>query len=204
MNFVSAYCLISNHSVRMNRDILFSKNENEQDDFAKQIYKNFKIDYSKFYKMDLLSKIAFLGVEILKMKYPPIKNYRDDEIALFFSNSVSSADVDMKFQKSYSEENSPSPALFVYTLPNILIGEIAIRNKWFGENLFTILSNFDAEFFVQQCDIFLEKKAKACLCGWVNVLDKSIEAFIFFIEKNKTEQNNLELNSETLIKLYKQ
>lgn len=203
MSFITAYCRISKKLVTVNGEIIFRKDEASTDDFSKQIYKNFKLDYSKFYKMDLLSKFAFLGIESLKKHCTPITEYADDEIALLFSNSVSSADTDIKFQKSYMEQGSPSPSLFVYTLPNILIGEIAIRNKWFGENLFTILPNFGSEYFTAQCNIFLEKKAKAVLCGWVNILGENLDAFIFFVEKTNTNKINFPLNSETLLMLYK-
>ena len=203
MNFITAYCHISKESVSMNGETILRKDETTTDDFIKKIYKNSKLDYPKFYKMDMLSKFAFLGTEILKNHCAKIIEYTDDAIALLFSNSVSSADTDIKFQKSYQVERSPSPALFVYTLPNILIGEIAIRNKWFGENLFTILPNFDSAYFTMQCNIILEKKAEAVLCGWINVLDENIETFIFFAEKKHPQKMNLPLNSETLSILYK-
>lgn len=204
MNYITAYCRISKVGVSVNGEIIFKKDEHSSDDFAKQIYRNSKLDYSKFYKMDTQSKYAFLVTEILKSRYKKITEFADDAIALFFSNSVSSVDTDIKFQKSYIEEGSPSPSLFVYTLPNILIGEIAIRNKWFGENLFTILPNFDSEYFVTQCNIVLKKKAEACLCGWINIFDDEIEAFIFFAERGDSQKMGLPLNSQTLSILYKQ
>ena len=37
----------------------------------------------------------------------------------------------------------PSPALFVYTLPNIVSGEISIRNKWGGESSAYVLASYD-------------------------------------------------------------
>lgn len=203
MNFITAYCRISNEVVIVDGEIIFRKDEASTDDFLKQIYKNFKLDYSKFYKMDMLSKFAFLGTEILKCHCKRIAEYSDDEIALLFSNSVSSADTDIKFQKSYQEESSPSPSLFVYTLPNILIGEIAIRNKWFGENLFTIFPKFDSDFFTNYCNILLSKNTEACLCGWINILDENPDTFIFLVEKENESKFNFSLNSETLSILYK-
>jgi len=203
MSFITAYCRISKELVIVNGEIIFRKDEISADDFTKQIYKNSKLDYSKFYKMDLLSKFAFLGTEILKAHSKKITEYGDDEIALLFSNSVSSADTDIKFQKSYLEEGSPSPSLFVYTLPNILIGEIAIRNKWFGENLFTIFPKFDSDFFANYCNILLSKNTEACLCGWINILDENVDVFLFFVEKTEVNRINSPLNSEALSILYK-
>ena len=37
----------------------------------------------------------------------------------------------------------PSPSLFVYTLPNIVAGEIAIRNKYAGETSAFVLEKYD-------------------------------------------------------------
>ena len=84
------------------------------------------------------------------------KSFKDDEIALLFGNNHSSAETDIQFSNSYKDGNSASPALFVYTLPNILIGEIAIRNKWYGENLFTVYPKFNAELFEKNITLLAE------------------------------------------------
>lgn len=182
MSFISSYCHISNKTVSVNGKAFFSADKPDSN-LTKEVYKQLGIDYPKFYKMDTLSKVAFLGVEILKKQYPQISDFKDDEIALLFGNKHASAETDIQFLNSYKDGNSASPALFVYTLPNILIGEIAIRNKWYGENLFTVYPKFNAELFEKNCTLFLTGKTKACLCGWVDVLGDSIEAFLFFVEK---------------------
>ena len=153
--------------------------------------------------MDQLSKIAFIGTELMKQANPEISKYGENDIALLFSNSRSSADTDIKFQESYQNGGIPSPSLFVYTLPNILIGEIAIRNKWYGENMFTISSIFDSEYYANYCNILIKKNAEAALCGWINVDDDKIEAFFFFVTKKDIKQLNLPLSSEKLKKIYK-
>ena len=107
-----------------------------------------------------MSKIGIVGVELLKSQNDKIAQYADDQIALVFANKNSSAKTDLKFQKSYQEKNAPSPSLFVYTLPNILIGEIAIKNKWYGENIFTVAENFDAPFFENYCNILIPAKSQ--------------------------------------------
>ena len=199
MTGFGTYCHINNHTVKVNGKTVFNKQENAEDDWARQIYKYLKIDYPKFYKMDALSKFTILGTEALKANHPEINNYGDDEIALIFSNCNSSADADIQFQNSYVVDKAPSPSLFVYTLPNILIGEVAIRNKWYGENLFFIRKEFDAAFFKSYCDILLAGNTKACLCGWVESLNNETDVFLFFVEQTKT----LPLSVETLNNLYK-
>ncbi len=153
--------------------------------------------------MDLMSKIGVIGSEILKSQNGKIVDYDDDEIALVFANKNSSANTDVKFQQSFKENGSPSPALFVYTLPNIVLGEIAIKNKWYGENIFVVSENFDPEFYENYCNILIPSKAMACACGWVNVLNDSIEAFFFFVEKEASTEDSLPLTSNNLLNLRK-
>lgn len=201
MNFISSYSFIKNDSVNVD-GIVFHTAETGVNDLMKATYKKLNLDYPKFYKMDMLSKIAFIGVEILKNQYPAISNYQEDEMALLFSNRNSSADADIKFIKSYQQDGAPSPALFVYTLPNILIGEIAIRNKWYGESLFVIYPEFSPDFLSAYSNIFLSKKAKGCICGWVNVLEKDVECMLFFVEKTDARKSGLLFTSETIKNIY--
>ena len=153
--------------------------------------------------MDLMSKIGIIGIELLKANNEHLDNYSDDALALIFANKNSSAATDKKFQKSYREKGSPSPSLFVYTLPNILIGEIAIKNKWYGENIFVVANQFDPVFFENYYKILIPKKAEACICGWINVLANKIEAFLFTLEQEDSTGLNLPLTSNNLLNLRK-
>ncbi|MBC7864989.1 MAG: hypothetical protein IAF38_18590 [Bacteroidia bacterium] len=204
MNHLSSYCHISTKEIVTDKGaLLFDNTEGlEVNDFLKTVYKKLAIDYPKFYKMDSLSKAAFLGVELLKKENAALAEYADDEIALLFANSNASEDTDKKFVNSYAEEHAPSPSLFVYTLPSILMGELAIRNKWYGESLFVILQKFDAAFFADYCNMILLRNAKACICGWIEITEGKTEAFIFLAEKNGNE-NNTPLTKQTIEKIYK-
>jgi hypothetical protein len=74
----------------------------------------------------------------------------------------------------------------VYTLPNILIGEICIRNKITGENAFLVSDHFDPGKVIESVKLLLDKDyAQACLCGWVEVLGDQFESALFLIEKEK-------------------
>lgn len=201
INYISAYCRLNNQLVSVNGKVIFNNEETSGEDWPKQLYKNMMIDYSKFYKMDVLSKLAFLGTEILKTNHAGINGYDDDEIALIFSNCNSSADVDIKFQNSYLKDEMPSPALFVYTLPNIMMGEIAIRNKWYGENIFFLCEKFDAALLANYCSILLAGNAKACLCGWIESVNERTDAFLFFVEANN-DSKDLNLTIKNLDNLY--
>jgi hypothetical protein len=86
----------------------------------------------------------------------------------------------------------PSPALFVYTLPNITIGEISIRNNFKGENAFFIFEQFDAGFIGQYVSSLLNNNnLQVCICGWVELLKEEYKAALFLVEKVKKEEVTL-------------
>jgi hypothetical protein len=150
--------------------------------------------------MDALSQAGFLASELIKRAYPEmVTAYKDDEIAMVFANQSSSADTDLRFQRSYEQNGAPSPSLFVYTLPNIVLGEIAILNKWYGENMFAVLPKFAPDFFVNYSRILMSAGSKAVLGGWIGIMEKQINVFLFFVENDG--EDGLEFNSENLSEL---
>ena len=77
----------------------------------------------------------------------PEKVYKPEDIGVVLANANSSLDTDIKYFETVKD--IASPALFVYTLPNIVIGEICIRHNFKGENAFFIFEEFDAGFIQQ-------------------------------------------------------
>lgn len=159
---------------------LVRENSSETLDWKKELYDNLSLDYPKFHKMDALAKMAFLSLHFIQDKVD-FGKYKDDEIAMLFANSGSSISTDIKFESSYKDKGSPSPSLFVYTLPNILTGELAIFKKWYGENIFFIQEKFDAEFFLEQINFYFSGHSTACLSGWVDAKENLEECFLFFV-----------------------
>lgn len=136
--------------------------------------------------MDNLSKLGWLAAEILLQDGFKKDNYQPEEIGVILANSNSSLDNDLKYADTIKE--FPSPAVFVYTLPNIVIGEICIRHKLKGEHAFFIQDTFNAEFIAQQASYLLDKNIfQACICGWVEVLEQDYKACLFLVEKKKEE-----------------
>lgn len=173
------YCKLTANKVIVNGEVLSFSNVGE---WKKNIYSELELEYPKYYKMDDLSKMTILAVELLLRKNPEL-SFEEDELTLIFANQAASERTDNKFIESYKEAGNPSPSLFVYTLPNILTGELAIKHKWYGENVFFISKNFDADLYKQQINRYFSTGSEACLCGWVNT-DKD-EAFIFLVDKTK-------------------
>jgi len=164
----------------------------EEGNWTKALYTSLELSYPKFYKMDSLAKMAFLSLQMME-KEVSLSEMETSDVALIFANSSSSQATDLKFIDSYTEKGSPSPSLFVYTLPNILTGEISIFKKWYGENIFFIDENFNAEFFIDQINFYLRKGSNACLCGWVNAMNDTEECFLFYVtnEEGKITENEL-------------
>jgi hypothetical protein len=199
MSFITAYCRISETDCFLNGSLALSKDAQSGDSWFKQLYKELAVEYPKFYKMDLLAQAGFIGSELIKrVSGDLIHAYQDDEIALLFANSEASADTDVRFKETYLQSKTPSPSLFVYTLPNIVLGEIAIRNKWYGENMFAVLPKFTPDFYVQYGRILLSSGSKAVLGGWLGILDGRIEVFIFLVEQGN--RTGLPFTNENVIK----
>ena len=103
-----------------------------------ELYRRFVGDYPKFFKMDTLSRLGFIAAELL-LKQPAAGNQQPID-AVILANRSASIKNDRDYLATITEGNYyPSPALFVYTLPNIVTGEIAIRHQIQGETSFYIL-----------------------------------------------------------------
>jgi len=167
-------CVISNNAVVKNGEQLFAADTGSLQAFLLQVYNHFEINYPKFYKMDSISKLGWLAAELL-LKDAVINNMQPEDMAIVLQNANASLDTDIKYYDTVS--NMASPALFVYTLPNIVIGEISIRNNFKGENAFFIFDEFNAGFLYTYVNNLLNTgKAKYCICGWVDVLGESYKA----------------------------
>lgn len=134
---------------------------------CRAIYKEMGLDYPKFYKMSALSKLGFLAAEML-LEGLDLGRFDPDRICLFLANTSSSLHTDGKYQESLKQ--TPSPATFVYTLPNILIGEICIRHGIHGEGLFFIREEQGKDFVREQSRLAMEEgSCDLALAGWVEV-----------------------------------
>ncbi len=143
--------------------------------FIREAFKRLDSPNMKFYKMDDLSKLGYLTASYLLSDQ--ILPSEDSAIVLW--NHSSSLDTDLKHNNSIigEEPTGASPSVFVYTLPNIVMGEIAIRFGIKGENTFFIQDDDDNSseeygrkllssgrfkyVVVGKCDYFKEKYSAA-------------------------------------------
>ena len=188
--YITASCSLSKGIVRKNEEVLFKNEAVSAADFLMSVYKRFGIDYPKFYKMDNLSKLGFLATEILLNGNFDRNNYTANEVGIVFANANASLDADLNYWQSV--KNIPSPALFVYTLPNIVIGEICIRNGFKGENAFFVQEEFDipfTEFYVN--DLMARHNLSACICGWTDIIGQQYKSVLYLVEKIKRDSSQL-------------
>jgi hypothetical protein len=133
--------------------------------------------------MDMLCKLGFLAVEFLLKNEQHEEKYGETETGLVFSNAHASLDVDLKYAKTI--HTGASPALFVYTLPNIVIGEIAIRHRFKGENAFFVFKQFNGNFITEYVNgLFDNQLINTCICGWVDIFQEDYRAILFLVEKD--------------------
>jgi hypothetical protein len=149
--------------------------------WKKDLYNQLEINYPKFHKMDNLSKMVILAMEIIVSKSENGIPFKEENVSLVFANLNSSSKTDVKFIET-CEKGSPSPSLFVYTLPNICMGELCIKNKWYGENTFLIQNNFDLSELENEAEMFLKKGAKWSVIAWVEDYEKE-ECKMFIYKK---------------------
>jgi 3-oxoacyl-[acyl-carrier-protein] synthase-1 len=150
--------------------------------------------------MDNLSKLGWLASEILLKDSFQKEKYQPEDVGLILANANASLDSDQKYLKSV--EDIASPALFVYTLPNIVTGEICIRNNFKGEDAFFVAEKFDANFTANYVNNLLnDDTLQACICGWVDVIDEDYKAALFLVEKQHGA-NAILFNADNMNELF--
>ena len=144
------------------------------------LYKQHIGDYPKFYKMDGLCRLAFVASELLlqdfrkaetgKAERAEASEVTSTDVLIFNRNSSIASDREHIATISDPGNYYPSPSVFLYTLPNILTGEIAIRNGFTGETSLFIAEDGGV------CDEILEASmastdASRILAGWIDYRD---------------------------------
>lgn len=154
-----------------------------------EMYREKGISYPKFFKMDILSKSGFLAAEEVLGAAGLRNEEPKPDMGIVLVNSTSSSADDVAFQRGLKdEEYFPSPALFVYTLSNIVCGEIAIRNRILGETSFYIDSAPCPERMIRYVKwTFADEMINKVLLGWVEVFEGGRNVTMMLVEKDSAE-----------------
>ena len=131
--------------------------------------------------MDKLCKWAWVAAEYLfQGDTLPYAGLDKNRVGVYLATAHGCIDVDKRYLDGIA---MPSPALFVYTLPNIMLGELCIRHGFKGEQLCMMEERFDAEELFFSVKGMLERGMEGCLCGWVDIYDEQYDVCLFWVTK---------------------
>lgn len=178
---------ITNSSVRIDGQPLQLQCQGRE--MLVEVYKTFIGAYPKFYKMDGLSRLGFVATELLLQTErggkPSDESIPRDDRAVILFNTTSSIVADRSYWATVCAPNDiPSPSHFVYTLPNIVTGEIAIRNLYRGETSFYILPERDDAIMTKIIEASMSgDTARSAIAGWIDYPnDRDFEAELWIVE----------------------
>ncbi len=141
------------------------------------------------------------GHHLINSSWPRTVGSAKQAQALSQQNSSSTFVVDSKHQQSINNREAyfPSPANFVYTLPNVMTGEICIKNGFKCENVVFIEEKFHATALIDLLNIVFENnKADMMIAGYVEADSDNYKAFMFMV----TKDNYKNLEAKELEKIY--
>jgi hypothetical protein len=178
-------CEITASTAKVNGQTILQRT-NASEDWFSQLYHVIGMQYPKFFKMDRLCKAGILGAELLLKDFDYDRENVKADWGIILMNSASSLDNDRHFQETIATDNYyPSPAVFVYTLANIVTGEIAIRHKTGGESSFYVMPSFDEQLMdtlVNQA-YMANPELTHIICGWVNVDGNEVDVRMKVVER---------------------
>lgn len=166
-------------------EVFSASTETSPAEFFKLLYGSLNLNYLKFFKMDLLSKLGFLSAEALLQKVN-LTEQQKETLGMLIFNTTSSLETDVNFQQTIQNDNEffPSPSIFVYTLPNIVIGEIAIRHKLFGENRLMIVENFCLDKIMEEASTIIEaNNLKHCIVGYLDFYQDNFKSHFIYLSE---------------------
>jgi hypothetical protein len=200
MNFITRFAHIRSRTLSDQGKAIYKNLEGTLDNFLDSALHVLAMNYPKFYKMDQSSKLGILAAEMI-LKDARLKPLGSaGQIALVLANAHGSLDTDIRYYES--TKIMASPALFVYTLPNIVAGEICIRHGIKGENAFFVWPHFDATQLYQYVEMVMaSEKTQVCLAGWVDVMGEHHDVFLYLTEKQE-KANSLRHSAVQLQQLY--
>ncbi len=199
---IASYCRLTNDKIKVNNSVIPIQRTDVS--YLNDIYRSLQLSYPKFFKMDNLSKAGFLASELLLKDIIHDKVTPKKDIAIVLMNRSASLDNDRIYQNTIQDEHNffPSPAIFVYTLPNIVNAEIAIRNKIMGETSFYISEDFSPEqIYATTIDAFSDPNIAQVICGWIDYELNNCDILLLLVCREEN-QNETPFNSNNIYHLY--
>ena len=143
-------------------------------DFIRKAYHEICPQDIKFSKMDNLSRLAYVGAQALLQGV----DHQPETTAMLLANRHSSLDTDRAYLQAM-QDGQPSPAKFVYTLPNVVIGEVCICHNIKGETLFIIEQDKDPARLRQLAAQVLDlSDTKTLIVGWTDLIGEKYQLYL--------------------------
>jgi hypothetical protein len=195
--FINRYIYWRQGTVMLNGSSFLALKETTAEEQSLEAYRQSGVQYPKFFKMDLLSRTAFLCAEWLG-PYPEEYKLHTATLISTLSGCIS---VDHKFDQS--RKSLASPALFVYTLPNIMLGEICIRHGFKGEQQCSIEAALNPALLqFQVADLFAHRGTQACLCGHAEATDQGIEVQLAWVTPGAESLGAIPFSAQNLKQIF--
>lgn len=206
--FVQSSCVVSPQQLlKDGKSINLPVECADTDTFLKEVLRNRGYSYPKFYKMDTLSKLGFLTAEILLEGNNSLSQLERHRCGLVVQNTHSTLLTDRTHLQAITNPEAffPSPAVFVYTLPNIVTGEICIRHKLMGENaVYMVDAPKPDELYRQVSLLFDQNLVDAILCGYIDLApDGYFLSVLYYVEKQDKTNRNTIFDADFIFRSYK-
>ncbi|MDR0605322.1 MAG: hypothetical protein LBG80_13555 [Bacteroidales bacterium] len=202
---IESYCRLTDKALSLNGNIISDVcSDARKTSWLDDIYRYLGIAYLKFFKMDNLCKSGFLAAELVCNDVHLDRDTYKNDMAIVCFNASSSLDDDTVYQRTICDKENyyPSPSVFVYTLANIVVGEIAIRHKIKGETAFYITETFLPEQICEVItDVFNDHSVNHLLCGWTEYYQNHCDVLMMYIKRNS--QSITKFNPQFLANLMK-
>lgn len=179
-------CRIEQGQIWIDDIVRFTGSSTDFSTFIREAYKSLERPYARFQKMDPFSRIGYVAAEFL---LDGIEKAPASQIAILAENAAASLDTDWQHQQNINTlgSNGASPALFVYTLPNVMLGEICIRHQIKGENTFYIAKQPNIEALKEQAEwLMANADMQQVIICWCELLHDHYQLTMELLEKDNT------------------
>lgn len=184
---IVSQCSVNASGVELDGERVFA-NEPTDDfpTFIRKAYTSLDLAYRKFYKMDDLSKLGFITTAWLTRSVDGFAGLPPKSKGVIMANRSASLDTDIHYHRNLDAvgDRETSPAIFVYTLPNVMLGEICIYWRMKGENTFFIQREPDKDFLIQYAGMVMdEQDLNYCIVGWCDLLGNDFLSEFYLMER---------------------
>ena len=161
-----------------------TKSDSPFAEYIRSEYKSLEDANMKFFKMDNLSKLGYIAS--CKLFKTVSYDYPHNRIGIVLANRNSSLNTDLAHQKIVDQHlpEGSSPAVFVYTLANIVASEIAIKHKLQGETMMFVSEHKDMEYLKRYSEqLIQDDRCDAVIYGWCDLLEEEYNAELKLVKR---------------------